>query len=287
MKRRRFLQVAAAASFVGHRAQAYEWSGRAFGAEVSLSVDGGRASEQIMGRLRTELSEIEQCFSLYRPSELTRLNAHGVGPGSDRLREVLALCLEVYWATDGRFDPTVQPVWMSLSRGRPGIKARQSVGFQHVVMMHDIRLQPGQALTLNGVVQGYATDQVRALLEHEGLAQVLVNMGEYAAIGGSYRLGIEDPMAGRVAAVSLRGGEAVASSSPSAMVLAGGSHIIGPHGEAPRWSTVTVRAKSAALADAASTGFVLMTRPQIAKAARLLDISEVTLVDFDGNYGPL
>jgi thiamine biosynthesis lipoprotein len=41
------------------------------------------------------------------------------------------------------------------------------------------------------------------------------------------------------------------------------AHIIGPVGQDPRWSVVSISANSAALDDALSTAGVLMTRPAI------------------------
>ena len=37
------------------------------------------------------------------------------------------------------------------------------------------------AITLNGIAQGYATDQIVSLLKKSGVHNALVNIGEYAA----------------------------------------------------------------------------------------------------------
>ncbi len=41
------------------------------------------------------------------------------------------------------------------------------------------------ALTLNGIGQGYVADRVAALLEAEGLTDILIDTGEFRALGGS------------------------------------------------------------------------------------------------------
>ncbi|OOY03198.1 FAD:protein FMN transferase [Thioclava sp. F28-4] len=287
MKRRRFLQISAAALCAGARAQAATWTGQAFGAEIALDLRGGVRNRQDMRAIRDEIQEIENTFSLYRESELTRLNATGRCRPSAAMSEVLALSRRVHLATLGAFDPTVQPLWDALANGNSGASLRTKIGFETVRVAADIRLGPGQALTLNGIVQGYAADRVRDLLVARGYSDVLVDMGEFAAIGGPFDLGVLDPSAGLLARLQLRDGRAMATSSPGALALPGGSHILGPQGQLPRWSTVTVEAKSAALADAASTAFVLMERDEIARSAARLGLDAVHLVDFDGNYGPL
>ncbi|KEO51813.1 FAD:protein FMN transferase [Thioclava pacifica] len=287
MKRRRFLQISAAAAFAGRPVHAARWQGQAFGAEIGIDIRGAETKEHDINRLRADIEMIEATFSLHRPSELTALNAKGSARPSEAMREVLDLARRVHAATAGAFDPTVQPLWQALAEGRAGADMRPKIGFEHVEINSEIRLGAGQAMTLNGIIQGYAADRIRALLIARGYRDVLVDMGEFAAIGGPFTLGVADPVAGLLGRLVLRDGQAVATSSPGALALPGGSHILGPQGQPPLWSTVTVEASSAALADAASTAFVLMDRNAIARSAKTLGLSEVHLVDFEGNYGPL
>ena len=51
--------------------------------------------------------------------------------------------------------------------------------------------------------------------------------------------------------------------SARSLIGAGRAHILGPAGQVPRWSTVSVSAPEAAGADALSTAFCLMDRPAI------------------------
>lgn len=285
MKRRRFLQIAAAATLAGRAAQAETWRGQAFGADVSITLPGAVP----LAEVRREIAAIEATFSLYRDSELTRLNAAGRGPGSARMREVLGLSRQVHAATEGAFDPTVQPLWQALAEGGDGAAECLRIGLERIEEEDEIRLESGQSMTLNGIVQGYAADRIAALLRSRGLGECLVDMGEFVALDGPFALGIEDPQAGRVAMRHIGRGtdRTLATSSPAALALPGGSHILGPRGERPRWSTVTVGAESAALADAASTAFVLLDRPAIRAARHRLGLGAVTLVDFDGNVETL
>lgn len=75
---------------------------------------------------------------------------------------------------------------------------------------------------------------------------------------------------------------AIATSSPAATPLGDQGHIL--HASArPHWSTVSVEASSATLADSLSTAMVLAPRDQIREIKKQADITRVTLVDFDGN----
>ena len=283
--RRRFLTIIAGALVAGP-ATAAEWQGRALGADARILIRGAAAPAQVLADLRAEIARIESTFSLFSDSELTRLNRDGRATASDDLLDALALARRVHDATDGAFDPAVQILWRSLAEDRAHAPLRPFGGL--VRRGRDLRITPGQALTLNGIAQGIATDRAADLLTNRDLGAILVDLGETRAIAGDFALELADPQAGVLGRVTLRAGRAVATSSPGALIFPGGaSHIIGPDGQPPRWSTVSVEAPTAALADAASTAFVLMGRQAIADAVRQLGVHQVRLVDFDGNLTTL
>lgn len=263
------------------------WTGRAFGAEVALNLSGPRdAIRRARDRALDELSRIEALFTLYDPhSFLRRLNATGRATIHDhRISDLLTETDRLWSATEGRFDPSVQSVWEARAPDAP------------IAPWSDVRwtparidLAPGQRLTFNGIAQGYATDRVAACLAAEGATQTLVNIGEFRATGGPYRLAIADPDWGEISRIGLAD-SAVATSSPGALRFADGSaHIIDPtHTRAPLWSSVTVEAARATTADAASTAFCLMTRAEILAARRQLpDIRRVWLIETSGDISTI
>ncbi|MEI4486657.1 FAD:protein FMN transferase [Frigidibacter sp. MR17.14] len=275
--RRRFLQISAAALAARPgQAAAAEWQGMAFGAPARITLSGPRAqAEAALAGVAARIAGIEGLCSLQRPaSALSRLNASGACAGADPLLiGVLALAGQIHAATGGLFDPTVQPLWQALARGEDPTPARAAVGWDRVridAQAGAVRLAPGQALTLNGIAQGWAADLIRADLAAAGFTRALVDMGEVASLGGPFRLGLGDPDLGTFGTVTLTG-TALATSSPGALWLGPGQgHILGPRGEPALWSTVTVEADSAALADAASTALCLAPREAVpAIAARL------------------
>ncbi len=168
-------------------------------AKIILYHPDRSTAERLLRATAQEAERLENIFSLYRAdSELTKLNRNGAlaSPSPD-LIEVLRICHECWQASDGLFDPTVQPLWNCLkkhfSQEHPSAdgpsrqlwdEALAKVGFGHV-LFDENRIafsKPSMALTLNGIVQGYVTDRVTALLQREGVKHALVDMGSIARL---------------------------------------------------------------------------------------------------------
>ncbi|MDX8351950.1 FAD:protein FMN transferase [Cognatiyoonia sp. IB215182] len=289
MNRRRFLSISAAMAATPAWAGVHSWHGRALGADVSLKIRGARgASVAILAQMRALLTEVEQLFSLYDPSSaVVRLNNEGVLDNPpEQFTALMAAADTAHTITDGLFDPTVQPLWRAMAEGRDVELARSAIGWDRVQWdASRVRLGAGQALTFNGIAQGFATDLVTEHLSASGLTDVLVNIGEYRTIGGTWRLGISDPQHGQLGMRTLSRG-AIATSSPSAMALGDQAHIL--HSEAyPRWSTVSVEAETATLADCLSTALCLAPRQMIERVRATPRVKRITLVDSEGNLTSL
>lgn len=281
--RRRFLSISAAMAATPALARPHVWRGHALGAEVSVSLDLPGDPAPLIARIKAELRAIEAAFSLYDPhSGISRLNAGGTLVPSPLWQALLPEIDRIHRLTGGLFDPTVQPLWEALAQGRDPAAAKALIGWDHV--RHDaqaITLAEGQKLTLNGIAQGFATDRIRALLHEAGLTRSLVDIGEFAALGGPYRLGLSDPLHGHLGQVTLNN-TAVATSSPAATPLGAEGHIL--HALArPRWSTVSVVADSATLADGLSTALVLADHAQARRIAGSADVRRVLMVSDEGD----
>jgi len=278
LNRRRFLTISAAAvglAAPGARAATSRlWTGVALGARASIRLDHPEA-EAIAARAAAEISRLEAIFSLYRAdSALSRLNADATlaSPPAELL-ECLTLAGAVHRASGGAFDPTVQPLWAlwaeRVSAGaRPETAelaaARALGGWGDLRLDADkIALAPGMGLTLNGIAQGYIADRVAALLEAEGLTDILIDTGEHRALGQMPGGGDWPVKLAQGGSVALRD-RALATSAPLGTVFDGEGrygHILDPRtGEpaAPVWRAISITAPSAALADALSTAACLM-----------------------------
>ncbi|MEP2531563.1 FAD:protein FMN transferase [Shimia sp.] len=272
MNRRRFLTIAAACAAVPAGAMSVEtatWRGQAMGAGTVMKLAGMSQSQAvpIFEMVEAELRRLEAIFSLYRESELVRVNRDGrlTAPSSELL-EVLSLVDGLHRASGGVFDPTVQPMWLAHAEQRDVRAVRAAVGWDRVGFdaAQVVLDGDGMALTLNGVAQGYVTDKITALLRAQGLRDVLMDMGEVAALGqradgAAWDVGIADPD-GRVLQRLQMRDRALATSAVRGTVLGGRAHILHPDGKAAEQALVSVSAPRAVVADGLSTALCLMSK---------------------------
>ncbi|MEX0347740.1 MAG: FAD:protein FMN transferase [Rhizobiaceae bacterium] len=309
ISRRRFIAISAAVALSSGSANGaqrpfHRWSGTAMGARASLVVSGMTEAEfnRLVGHVTAEINRLENIFSLYRTeSELSRLNAGGMidNPSGDFLR-LLSLADPIHRKSDGVFDPTVQPLWRlhAETGGRPQqgalARARELIGWNNVRFDRDRVAfgKPGMALTLNGIAQGYATDRVAELLRQFGLRNVLVSIGEIAALGErrpgkAWRIGISQTETGDAEETIGLSDLAVATSSPSGLSFGAGDddgHILSPVDGRPvnHWRRISVIHRSAAMADGLSTAFCAMTERQVFTTLSRFPDTRVIAIDRDG-----
>ncbi len=230
--------------------------------------------ERALQQAKHVIARIEDQMSLFRPdSAIRQLNREGVlrTPAPDLLY-VLQRSQQFAAQSQGAFDVTVQPLWRAFENakqhgGLPDAReveaAARHVGWQRLaVNAREVRfLTPGMGITLNGIAQGYAADQVRETLKQAGIAHALINTGEWSSLGQSahgadWSLGVADPrhaeaLFGRL---SLRG-RCVATSSDDLCAFSEDRrhhHIFDPRtGYSPTdLASVTVAASSCLQADA-------------------------------------
>ncbi len=290
--RRRFLAISAAAFVLPGASSAqpvHTWQGTALGTHATLRLAHPDA-RAISARVAAEISRLEDVFSLYRPdSALSQLNRTGrLQAPPFELLECLSLAGAVHSATAGRFDPTIQPLWASYAEASAlGAMpdeaslndARARVGWDRVTLdTIEISLAPGMALTLNGIAQGYIADRVARMLADEGLTNILIDTGEFRALGGHPSGGAWPVKLAAGGKVSLSA-RALATSAPLGTTFDEGAqvgHILDPVTGNParsNWSEITISAPSAALADALSTAACLFQTEADIKAC---------LASFDG-----
>lgn len=317
--RRRFLHLFAAgaamlmprAAGAARRHGTVEWTGIALGAEagITLVADDRTAANRALAAVLAEVERLESEFSLFvHGSAIDRLNRSGRldAPSLDMLR-ILRLSRRVAEITGGAFDPSIQPLWRvvadhfatrSTADGRGFefriAEARQRVGLRRIgISPRSIRLDDGMALTFNGIAQGYITDRAAGILRQHGFGNVLIDLGEIAAIGrradgAPWSVGIRDPwdpvgLAHRIPMADT----AAATSAPYGLTFdeAGRwSHLLSPDGKpvAKAAASVTVIHPSAAVADAFSTALAVMPATRARMLAAGLRGIETVLVGPEG-----
>jgi thiamine biosynthesis lipoprotein len=268
LSRRRFIAISAALApslALARSPQLHVEEGNALGARIILRLEHPEAP-RLAALAMAEIRRLERVFSLYLPdSALLQLNRDGqLANPPFELLECLALAGTVHAASDGRFDPTVQPLWQAEARaseaGQP-LSEDDRAAAAALIDWPAVRLAPeaitlrmGMALTLNGIAQGYIADRVAALLSGEGLTRALIDTGETLAMPeGDWPVQL---VSGDRLALRNR---ALATSAPLSMTFGGdgrSSHILDPRTGGPAavtWRTISISARSAAIADAVST----------------------------------
>lgn len=264
------------------------WKGTALGALASITLvhEDRTHARGVLAECVTEVERLERVFSLYRPdSALFRLNAAGVlrQPPAE-LVELLAASLALARASEGAFDPTIQPVYQvyeahfrTPSAAPEGPDAQAIAAVLDKVDHRRIELASdriafgaaGMAITLNGIAQGYITDRIADRLLHEGFAGVAIDLGEARAAGrradgGAWTAAVVDPDAPSRTLFELTMGDAPGQVGALATSAGAGTrfgadprvhHLFDPHTgrSANRYASVSVAATRATIADGLST----------------------------------
>ena len=287
MNRRRAMTILGAVSLGGlpsckRQPVLRTFSTFAFGTQVHFHTHSvsGTTFETVSRECDERLLEIESLFSLYdTESTISRLNRDGYleNPPAEFLH-LVRTALEYGDKTGGVFDITVQPLWNWRQKWKEADTNERatmySESWEQTLALVDYRnvraneksisfTKPGMAITLNGIVQGYATDQIVLLLRKHSVHNALVNIGEYAAIGNApdgEPWNVELAATGKP--LALPPGRALA-------VSAGSGHTFEPEGRLHHifrpsdgvntrpYSSIVVTAHTAALADTLSTTFTV------------------------------
>jgi len=323
VSRRRALTIVGAAAGIvlapallqGRGARAgplWTWRGVALGApaRIVLAHPDGPEAERLFLTCAGEIERLEAQFSLQRAdSALSRLNRDGAlaGPDADMVR-LMGEAERFARLTDGAFDVTVQPLWRLYAehfrrqpedRAGPAPEAiaealaRVGFGDLEVAPARIAFRRAGMAATLNGIAQGYITDRVTELLRAHGIAQVLVNLGEYRALGAhpdgrAWRVGLADPFDSTqiAATIDLIDRALATSGGYGTRFSADGRfhHLFDPRTglSANHHASLTVIADRATVADALSTALYVAPDALAVRVAAALPGIEVHITAADG-----
>lgn len=148
-------------------------------------------------------------------------------------------------------------------------------------------------LDLNGLAEGYAAEQIAALLKRQGITNALINVGgDVLALGQAderpWRVGISSPEHKTLAGVELRGHEALFSSGNYNKFREREGerwgHVLDPRNGRPAHgvAAVSVIHADAVVADVAATSLMIAGAHEREALARSLGVSCVLLVTDDG-----
>ncbi len=171
-----------------------EWRGGVMGTSFQLEAIGTQEAEldRILGLALDELRRVEDVFTVWRESELTRLNQRaGQGPiaVSRELAEVIAIALECGRVTQGAFDIShfpLRPLW-DYKAEHPTLPSDEQiqaalafVDYTRIQVDRErdtVELPAGFSLDLGGIAKGYGVDRAMRVLLEQGIQNGLVQAG--------------------------------------------------------------------------------------------------------------
>ncbi|APA70052.1 FAD:protein FMN transferase [Janthinobacterium sp. 1_2014MBL_MicDiv] len=264
--------------------------------QAELAIEDALHAARNIDRLMSIYSPASQVFQLNRDGRLSRPDPH--------LLAVLAQAQALSQWSDGAFDVTVQPLWqlfraaageasLPLDAQRRAVQAR--VGWRQLAWnRREVRfLQPGMALTLNGLAQGYAADMALAAVRARGVRHALLDTGEFIARGQRavrqpWTLGIRDPRDSEILTATLKvEGRSVATSGDYECTFTpdfAHHHIFDPSsGDSPlELASVTVVAPTGLLADGLSTTFMVTGAARAHAMTAQMDGVDLMTIDKQG-----
>ena len=253
-----------------------------------------------------KLTRINHLMSTYRDdSEISRFNRFESSEWFDVSSEtafVVSKALEIYEASNGRFDITVSPLvelWgfgKDKERDKPPShveikKALESIGSHHL----HVRLEPPAIrkaiptleIDLSAIAKGFAVDLVSKELRAKGITSYLVDIGGEIRAGGAkaadrpWKVAIESPVSNgeTVKTLPLVGRSLATSGSYRNFFESHGnlySHTIDPKTGYPvnhATVSVSVIAKDCLVADAWATAFMIFSAEESLDLADRLKIA--------------
>ena len=274
------------------------WQGIALGspAEINIYHPNQKEAEDILSESHKQLVQLENLFSIYREnSQLSMLNKNGYleNPHPDMLA-LLNLSKKYAEITNGAFDVTVQPLWnlyneTFIKTNKPPLeseieKTLSLVDWRSITVSKNLinYEKKGMSSTLNGIAQGYITDNISEHLINSGINNTLVQLGEYRGIGEHpdgrpWRLLLSNPehtdSIGQIEFTNAAVATSAGLGTP--FDLTGKHHhIFDPKNgyNANNYLQVSVTSKTAAEADALATAFLILNRKASEKIARSLNV---------------
>lgn len=287
----------------------FQWEGYALGADTSIQLYGSDKDkfDEVIKGATSLIARLENIFSLYDPeSEVVSLNKNGrLENPSAEMRDLIRISKSINRETNGAFDISVQPLWVLYdSRAKKDDKDEFAhkvervltlIGSEKINVTDDSIsfAKQGMGVSFNGIAQGYITDKVSDYIKVQGFSHVLVDVGEYCAVGPQHngepwRIGLLDPFD------QISVADIVALSSGGLATSGGYGLVFDPNGEnhhlfdpstgksSKLYASVTVVAQNATTADAFSTAFSNMEVDLIKTILEKCEKMEVRLTDFSG-----
>jgi FAD:protein FMN transferase len=296
-------------------ARPIRFSTRTMGTQATLTLVGtdSLALAPLAARAMASFARVDSLMSNWTSSsEVARINGAldgtvGGGPLAleSETARVIAAALRVAAASEGAFDPTVEPLvrlWGFLGGAQQVPDSAAIAALLPEVGFRQLRLgeagdglsaqRPGLRLDLGGIAKGYAVDCVRDTLLALGVGDALIDLsGNIALLGAppgreAWRLGLRDPAdrATTLGRLSLPRAAVATSGDYEQFFAQDGKrygHILDPRRGWPvdSLASVTVVMDSATLADAWATALTVLGPAAARRLAAARPDMDVILVE--------
>src|SRR5262245_43397163 len=129
------------------------------GTTAEVQAWGAREPAAALDAAFDELVAVDETMSLWKETPLVRLNREATLVAPPDLLEVPRAALAVAAATDGAFDPTVEPLVRANSDAERA-RLLPRIGYGRVrIQGARVTLEPGAGIDLGGIAKGYAADR--------------------------------------------------------------------------------------------------------------------------------
>ena len=276
------------------------WTGSVLNAPAKIEIHSTdkRLNNYIIKKIDELVFSYENIFNLQnKSSEINTLNSKKVlYNASPDLTEVIKNAQFISKNTDGLFDITVQPLWelyfenfiINNKKNPPDKnKIRETlklVNWKTInVVENKISINNKiSSITLNGIAQGWITDQITTLLKKNGFSNTLVDFGE------SYASGLYEEKRNWNILIQGRDTEKVISLSNKAIATSAGHgtifeptmkyhHIFNTKNglSSNNFKTVSIISKKAWMADAISTSALSMNKESLLELSKNLNLEVI------------
>lgn len=295
--------------------------GRTMGTSFSIRIRSAKDfdADALRKQIQARLEAINDSMSTYRPdSEISRFNAMKAGESlklSPDFAKVLTLAVRIAKRSQGTFDPTVAPLVRAWGFGsgaktpmkEPSDQERKAllrwVGYtklQFAAEQQRLTKAGREELDFSAIAKGYAVDEIAALLQKEGFADFMVEIGGELCASGraqenrNWRVGVEAPSESSDSqrkvskVIELRDQCMATSGSYRNYIEIQGKrrqHSIDPrNGESVDNGVISasVVAETAAQADGLATAMMVMGAQAARDLAQEMDLSLMLILDREG-----
>jgi thiamine biosynthesis lipoprotein len=288
-----------------------EWRGGVMGTSFQLEAIGTDVVEldRILGLVLDELLRVEDVFTVWRESELTRLNqraGQGPIPVSREVAEVLSISVECGRVTHGAFDISyfpLRPLW-NYKAEHPTLPTQAEIDAALAFVDYSrievdlerstVEMPAGFSIDLGGIAKGYGIDRAMRVMLDQGIKNGLVQAGgDTKALGRKFgepwQIAIKNPrQRGEVFAVLPVANQCVQTSGDYERFFEIDGqrfhHIIDPRTGRPSQGcmSATVIGPEATFGDGIATAMCVLGPEAGMAIIEQLDRVEAVLVGMDG-----